>query len=158
VPRHADSHARRRRVGKLLRNPPLSSPHHQCEATNGGWRKSLSTPQSKRQFLRVAITVDRIVRQGLIRDGVRPLRRIGIQIVHQHAPRRLSRPVWKPLDLLGEPGGTRTHGPKIKSLVLYHLSYGLFRIYIKYLRQSLHPLRRTTRSGITATARLAPPL
>ena len=25
----------------------------------------------------------------------------------------------------GEPGGTRTHGPKIKSLVLYHLSYGL---------------------------------
>jgi hypothetical protein len=27
--------------------------------------------------------------------------------------------------LFGEPGGTRTHGPKIKSLVLYHLSYGL---------------------------------
>ena len=26
---------------------------------------------------------------------------------------------------LGEPGGTRTHDPKIKSLVLYHLSYGL---------------------------------
>jgi hypothetical protein len=26
---------------------------------------------------------------------------------------------------VGEPGGTRTHGPKIKSLVLYHLSYGL---------------------------------
>ena len=26
---------------------------------------------------------------------------------------------------IGEPGGTRTHGPKIKSLVLYHLSYGL---------------------------------
>ena len=25
----------------------------------------------------------------------------------------------------GEPGGTRTHGPKIKSLVLYQLSYGL---------------------------------
>src|ERR1700752_3362877 len=25
----------------------------------------------------------------------------------------------------GEPGGTRTHGPKIKSLVLYHMSYGL---------------------------------
>jgi hypothetical protein len=27
----------------------------------------------------------------------------------------------------GEPGGTRTHGPKIKSLVLYQLSYGLTR-------------------------------
>ena len=26
---------------------------------------------------------------------------------------------------LGEPGGIRTHGPKIKSLVLYQLSYGL---------------------------------
>jgi hypothetical protein len=26
---------------------------------------------------------------------------------------------------VGEPGGTRTHDPKIKSLVLYHLSYGL---------------------------------
>jgi hypothetical protein len=25
----------------------------------------------------------------------------------------------------GEPGGIRTHGPKIKSLVLYQLSYGL---------------------------------
>ena len=25
----------------------------------------------------------------------------------------------------GEPGGTRTHGPKIKSLVLYQLSYRL---------------------------------
>ena len=29
--------------------------------------------------------------------------------------------------MLGEPGGTRTHGPKIKSLVLYQLSYGLAR-------------------------------
>ena len=28
-------------------------------------------------------------------------------------------------NLLGEPGGTRTHDPKIKSLVLYRLSYGL---------------------------------
>jgi hypothetical protein len=28
-------------------------------------------------------------------------------------------------DFTGEPGGTRTHGPKIKSLVLYQLSYGL---------------------------------
>jgi hypothetical protein len=26
---------------------------------------------------------------------------------------------------LGEPGGIRTHDPKIKSLVLYQLSYGL---------------------------------
>jgi hypothetical protein len=25
----------------------------------------------------------------------------------------------------GEPGGIRTHDPKIKSLVLYQLSYGL---------------------------------
>jgi hypothetical protein len=33
----------------------------------------------------------------------------------------------KRVDLYGEPGGTRTHGPKIKSLVLYHLSYGLSR-------------------------------
>ena len=31
----------------------------------------------------------------------------------------------KAVDLYGEPGGTRTHDPKIKSLVLYHLSYGL---------------------------------
>ena len=31
------------------------------------------------------------------------------------------------LDFIGEPGGTRTHGPKIKSLVLYQLSYGLTR-------------------------------
>ena len=29
------------------------------------------------------------------------------------------------IDWPGEPGGTRTHGPKIKSLVLYQLSYGL---------------------------------
>jgi hypothetical protein len=29
------------------------------------------------------------------------------------------------LRFLGEPGGIRTHGPKIKSLVLYQLSYGL---------------------------------
>ncbi len=27
--------------------------------------------------------------------------------------------------MFGEPGGTRTHDPKIKSLVLYQLSYGL---------------------------------
>jgi hypothetical protein len=26
---------------------------------------------------------------------------------------------------IGEPGGIRTHDPKIKSLVLYQLSYGL---------------------------------
>ena len=31
--------------------------------------------------------------------------------------------------LLGEPGGIRTHGPKIKSLVLYQLSYGLMKRY-----------------------------
>ena len=29
------------------------------------------------------------------------------------------------VDFLGEPGGNRTHDPKIKSLVLYRLSYGL---------------------------------
>jgi hypothetical protein len=29
------------------------------------------------------------------------------------------------LRVLGEPGGIRTHDPKIKSLVLYQLSYGL---------------------------------
>ena len=29
------------------------------------------------------------------------------------------------IDFLGEPGGNRTHDPKIKSLVLYQLSYGL---------------------------------
>jgi hypothetical protein len=28
-------------------------------------------------------------------------------------------------EIHGEPGGIRTHGPKIKSLVLYQLSYGL---------------------------------
>ena len=28
---------------------------------------------------------------------------------------------------IGEPGGIRTHDPKIKSLVLYQLSYGLNR-------------------------------
>ena len=38
-------------------------------------------------------------------------------------PREQRRP--KRVDLYGEPGGTRTHDPKIKSLVLYHLSYGL---------------------------------
>jgi hypothetical protein len=31
------------------------------------------------------------------------------------------------IEILGEPGGIRTHGPKIKSLVLYQLSYGLDR-------------------------------
>ena len=31
----------------------------------------------------------------------------------------------KRIDFIGEPGGIRTHGPKIKSLVLYQLSYGL---------------------------------
>ncbi len=31
----------------------------------------------------------------------------------------------KMFSFLGEPGGIRTHGPKIKSLVLYQLSYGL---------------------------------
>ena len=35
-------------------------------------------------------------------------------------------PQWTPSNFyFGEPGGTRTHDPKIKSLVLYHLSYGL---------------------------------
>ena len=29
------------------------------------------------------------------------------------------------LDVFGEPGGNRTHDPKIKSLVLYQLSYRL---------------------------------
>ena len=29
------------------------------------------------------------------------------------------------IDLHGEPGGTRTHDPMIKSHVLYQLSYGL---------------------------------
>ena len=74
------------------------------------------------------------------------------------APRLLGRRRRKPLDLHGEPGGTRTHGPKIKSLVLYHLSYGLFRIYIKYLHRPFHPLRHAAGSGITAPAHLAPPL
>jgi hypothetical protein len=51
--------ARRRWVGTLLRHPPLLSPHHQRDAANGGWRKSLSTQQSKRQSLRVALEHDR---------------------------------------------------------------------------------------------------
>ena len=33
--------------------------------------------------------------------------------------------VIQTVDFLGEPGGIRTHDPKIKSLVLYQLSYGL---------------------------------
>jgi hypothetical protein len=47
--------ARRRRVGKLLRHPPLLSSHHQRDVANGGWRKSLSTLQSKRHFQRAAL-------------------------------------------------------------------------------------------------------
>jgi hypothetical protein len=34
--------------------------------------------------------------------------------------------------LIGEPGGIRTHDPKIKSLVLYHLSYGLAGIFERH--------------------------
>src|SRR5712692_9482872 len=37
-------------------------------------------------------------------------------------PRNLG---WNVARLLGEPGGTRTHDPLIKSQVLYRLSYGL---------------------------------
>jgi hypothetical protein len=45
--RHVDSHARRRRVGKLLRHPPPFAPHQEREPANGGWRKTLPTLQSK---------------------------------------------------------------------------------------------------------------
>jgi hypothetical protein len=46
----------------------------------------------------------------------------------QVVPIQLFRLLQRDLNrLIGEPGGTRTHGPKIKSLVLYHLSYGLRR-------------------------------
>ena len=41
------------------------------------------------------------------------------------APLFIGRNPRKRLFLLGEPGGTRTHDPLIKSQVLYRLSYGL---------------------------------
>src|SRR4051812_29598201 len=45
----------------------------------------------------------------------------------------------------GEPGGTRTHDPKIKSLVLYQLSYGLLTTHTNDLRiRSVPTLSRNT--------------